>query len=362
MATMVLAQVSLGSHQQGFAFAGALGGQGGVAAGDQALARVVGVGYLGQVDLVEQAHLQSARGGQGGDRRGAQAREPAEAAHFLERRDAGRGDHPPVAHHHHVGEPEALAHRLCGRDERGGVGGVAGEDLHCHRAAFGVAGEPVLDLGFPRFAVAGVAPAGQRATTALHPAARQVVEHPAPGGQVAPCQGHLDVALAGKEPVHGGVDVVGGRPLHPQVGPERGGGPPARRRQLGGRLACPGHHQRQGQVPLGAGRAQELGQTELPGHGADGGDVAVGQGPLDLEALTGGHQRLAGQAGPHRGDRLGGQVREVGQRLGLYLAALPVRATQQYRLVDLVLVVPTSCHHMDRTTTPSHKGILYLQP
>ncbi len=54
-------------------------------------------------------------------------------------------------------------------------------------------------------------------------------------------------------------------------------------------------------------------------------------------------------------------MREVGQRLGLYLAALPVRAAQKDRLVDLVLVVPTGRDHMDRTTTPSHEDIPPLQ-
>ena len=54
-------------------------------------------------------------------------------------------------------------------------------------------------------------------------------------------------------------------------------------------------------------------------------------------------------------------MREVGQRLGLYPAALPVRAAQKDRLVDLVLVVPTGRDHMDRTTTPSHEDIPPLQ-
>jgi hypothetical protein len=59
---------------------GAFGGQGGVAAGDEPFAGVVGVGDLGEVLLVEQAHLQRAVvGGERGDGRGAQAGEPAEA-------------------------------------------------------------------------------------------------------------------------------------------------------------------------------------------------------------------------------------------------------------------------------------------
>ena len=48
----------LGGGQQLRAFAGAFGRQGGVAAGDQPFAGVVGVADLGQVLGVEQAHLQ----------------------------------------------------------------------------------------------------------------------------------------------------------------------------------------------------------------------------------------------------------------------------------------------------------------
>ena len=54
---------------------------------------------------------------------------------------------------------------------------------------------------------------------------------------------------------------------------------------------------------------------------------------------------LARQRRTHRLDRLGRQVGEVGQRLVLHLAVLPVRAAQQGGLVDLVLVVPTRRYH-----------------
>ena len=84
--------------------------------------------------------------------------------------------------------------------------------------------------------------------------------------------------------------------------------------------------------------------------------MAVGQGPLDLEAFARRYKHLAGQTRPHCLDRFGGQVGEVGQRLGLHLARLPIGAAQQDRLVDLVLVVPTGRYHVYRTTTLSHKG------
>jgi hypothetical protein len=67
-----LGQLRVGGLQQGQAFTGPLGSQGGVAARDQAFGRVVGVADLGEVHLVEQGHLQRAVvGGQGRYRRGA---------------------------------------------------------------------------------------------------------------------------------------------------------------------------------------------------------------------------------------------------------------------------------------------------
>src|SRR5208283_2401402 len=65
-------QGGFGGGQQGGAFAGAFDSQGGVAAGDQPFAGVVGVGDLGQILGVEQAHLQRAViGGEFGDLEGA---------------------------------------------------------------------------------------------------------------------------------------------------------------------------------------------------------------------------------------------------------------------------------------------------
>ena len=61
----------LGGGEQLGAFAGPLGGQERVAAGDQPFSGVVGVGDLGQVGLVEQGQLQRpVVGGELGDRRG----------------------------------------------------------------------------------------------------------------------------------------------------------------------------------------------------------------------------------------------------------------------------------------------------
>src|SRR6476646_4669937 len=60
-----LVELGFGGGQQLAAFAGAFGGQGGVAAADQPLAGVVGVGDGHQVLLVEQRQLQRVGGPQG---------------------------------------------------------------------------------------------------------------------------------------------------------------------------------------------------------------------------------------------------------------------------------------------------------
>ena len=104
----------LGGGEQVVAFAGAFGGQQWVAAGDQPLAGEVGVGDLGKVLGVEQAHLQRpVVGGQGGDLRGAQRGDPPEigcgvgiVVEFTQGGDAGLCDHAAVTHQHQLVERE----------------------------------------------------------------------------------------------------------------------------------------------------------------------------------------------------------------------------------------------------------------
>ena len=90
--------------------------------------------------------------------------------------------------------------------------------------------------------------------------------------------------------------------------------------------------------------------------------MTVGQGPFDLEVRPRLNVGLARQGGPDQIDRLGRQMRQVGQGLGLDLAALPIGAPQQRSLVHPILVVPTSYRHMNGTTTPSHTFILHPYP
>jgi hypothetical protein len=77
----------------------------------------------------------------------------------------------------------------------------------------------------------------------------------------------------------------------------------------------PGDDQREHQVPLRAGRAQQRRQAEFHGHRVHGGDVAVRQRPGDRHRLPGRRQRGAGQRRLDRVDDLLGQAGQVRQRL-----------------------------------------------
>ena len=113
-------QQLLGSGEQFLAGAGAVGGQDRVAAGDQPLAGEVIGGDLGQVLLVEEAELEgSVVGHELADRRGAQrgdppvgVRLPRPVFRLVQGVDAGRGDHPAVADHDHLGQPEFVPHHV----------------------------------------------------------------------------------------------------------------------------------------------------------------------------------------------------------------------------------------------------------
>ena len=181
-------QFLLGRLQEVLAFAGAFGGQRRVAAGDQPFAGVVGVGDLGEVLLVEQAHLQRpVVAGQFRDRRGTQRGDPIEkrcgagfVVEFAELVDAGAGDHAAVADQHQPLDAELVLDHLHDLGERARVVGVAREHPYCDRAAVGVGEHAVFDLLAALLAVAGVAACGQLAAPPGHPRGSQVEQrHPA---------------------------------------------------------------------------------------------------------------------------------------------------------------------------------------
>ena len=167
----------------------------------------------------------------------------------FERLDARGGYHPPVAHHHHVVQPGAFAHALGSGDEGSGVGGVAGEDLYGNRPALGAADEAVLDLGLCpswRHGSGRAWPVGSGC-----PPPRNWTGHraPCPRGQVPAGQGGLDVALAGAESVHGGVDLVGRDLGEAQVGGHGGPLPPPGGGSLGARFDSPGRRAASARCP-----------------------------------------------------------------------------------------------------------------
>ena len=198
---------------------------------------------------------------------------------------------------------------------------------------------------------------------ALHPRGRQVKQrHPALS-QVAAGQLSLDGVLPGGQPVHRRIDLIGGRPGHPQVAAQGHVVPPADRGQLGGRPGHPGDDQRIRQVPLRAGRPQQRREPQLAGHRADRGHVPVLQRALHLQAGVRVDQDLAGQRQPDRLDRRLRQVRQVGQGLLADLAALAVGTAQQVPLVDPLRpifqnLMATGSLHMHRARMPCHVAIL----
>ena len=282
-------QVGFGGGQQLVAFAGPFGGERRVAAGDEPLAGIVGVGDLGQVVFVEQATA-------AGRRSSARARMAGARSEVIQ-------PSPPTALSASMRalviiprSPTSTTSvspkrsRTVGRggDEGGRIGGVAGEDLDRDRAAFGVAGEPVFDLVLAGLAVTGVATGGERAAVSFHPRARQVIEHPAAGAEVPAGQGCFDVGLATRRaspsprtrrrrwrrstPRSSARVVL----AHQRVVASLEAGPHR-----------PGDDQGERQVTLAARRSEQLGDAELVGHRRHRGDVAVGQGPFDLPVGAG---------------------------------------------------------------------------
>ena len=89
-------QLGFGGGQQLVAFAGALGGQGRVAAAHQPLAGVVRVADLNQVVLIEQRQLQRVGLDEGLDLRGAQRSDPIQLGGTKFGVDARAGEHAPI--------------------------------------------------------------------------------------------------------------------------------------------------------------------------------------------------------------------------------------------------------------------------
>ena len=231
-------QQFLGRGQQLCAFAGTLGGQQRVAARDQPFAGVVGMGDLGQILLVEQAHLQWAViGGQCGDRgvRSAVIHPKSASAVSLSSRSAliravvimprsptitRSSEFEAVFHRPVTISVNAAGSAVLPANTRTATGRPSG-----HRATRIRSAAALLS-------VAGVPAGGQLAVLPGHPRAR--TGRTTPSGPGSPTRGSRCLAasffsiavLAADQPVHRRVDLVGGRVGDPQVDAQGGVGPP----------------------------------------------------------------------------------------------------------------------------------------
>ena len=160
---------------------GALGG--GDDRVEQTLAGKVRGSDFGEVLVVEEGHLDGALAGEFADGGGAQGGDPVEAEAATQGVELGA--------------------------DGGGIGGVAGEDLDGDGAAVAVAQQGEDDLELAALAVAGMAAGGEGAVGALEVGGGDVGEDEGGVGEMAFGEGLLDGVLAGQEPVHGGVEVVG---------------------------------------------------------------------------------------------------------------------------------------------------------
>ena len=234
------------------------------------------------------------------------------------------------------------------RGERGRVGGVPLEDADRDRAALGVGEQPVLDLQLAFLAVAGVAAHPERAVRALQPRARQV-EHRHPRRvrarrQVPAGELPLDRVLPGLQPVHRRVGLVGRwRPSMPRSGPRVTSSHQAIVDSFEPGCTDAGDDQREREVALTAGGAEQGGQAELAGHREDGGDVPVRHRPRDRDRRTpipgAGTRTWPFSAASTASTTLVRHPRQVRQGLVADLPAVAVGAAQQPRLVLAALPV-----------------------
>ncbi len=187
------------------------------------------------------------------------------------------------------------------------------------------------------FAVPGVAAGGQRALRAFQPGGRQVEQrHPRRvrlPAQVPAAQRRLDRVLPPGQPVHRRVDVIGGRPGHPEVGAQGGIAPPGQGGQLRARPDHPGDDQRQGQVPGPARRAEQRGQPQFRGQACTAATCPCGSDPVTVTACPACTSRSPFKVASIAATASAWQRRKVRQRLMPHLAAVPVGAAHQHRLI-----------------------------
>jgi len=148
--------------------------------------------------------------GERADRGRAQGAEPGQSGGFQVFLDAGAGDQSAVSDHDDPVETEAVAELLHLAAQRGGVGGVAAEDLDGYGASVPAAEQGEDDLELSPLLVPGVAVSGQRALAAFEVDRCQVAEDERAVFEMLPGERTFDLRLAFEQPVHRLVEVGGG--------------------------------------------------------------------------------------------------------------------------------------------------------
>ena len=285
---------------------------------------------LKEVPLVEEPELHMAGGDQVAQCLRLEGRDPVGPLKRLQRGDLGLRDHPAVPHHHQPLDPKPLADPLDLRQQRRRIGGIPLEDGHRHRTAPPLGEQPVVDLAFALLAVAIVAEGGQGAGGALEITRAQVIEHEAPGRQMARGQLLLDPVLAGEHPIHRLIQRVLVGVAHAEIRGQRGGVPPAGRGQLAVGLEDPGHDHGDDELALPRGARRDERVEAQPLHGEpDRLHVAVVGGGDDLEQRVGGREGLIAEHSAQEVNLLGRPLGQIGQGAVLDRAALAVALPQQ---------------------------------
>src|SRR5450759_4340528 len=274
--------------------------------------------------------------------------------------DPGTREHPPVTHEDDVGQAEAGPHLLARCLDCGGIRVVAGEGLDRDRAAPRIGQEAELDLGPVGPVVAGVAMAGEGAVAPLDVHRGEVIEHEAPGCEVAGRERPLDPRLAGEEPVHRPVQHVLVGALDPEAGTQGALAEESRGGELGRGGDQAARHERDREVPHPRwAPLEDARQPERAEQPQDRRDMAVGQAPDDPQRGLGRHEALAPQRALDGIDDRLGQGGERGQRPVLDRGSFPVRLAEQDRDVFLLSVDPPNSGHMHRAAgSPWHARIV----
>ena len=158
-----------------------------IAAQDQPLAGIIGMGDLGQVLFIEQRSLHHTLAGEFWNLGSAQSRDPVQPlvrAQIL--LDAFLGKHAAVSHQDDALQVKALAQlgNLCRHGLR--IAGVALEDLDGHRTALGRGEDAEDDLRIAPPLIARVAAGGDGAVMPFKVSRGQIIEHERAVTQVPP--------------------------------------------------------------------------------------------------------------------------------------------------------------------------------